>query len=54
MYCKNYAVVSVKLPFIPASALLGMRSTYIGQLVRAAAAPIILHMRTYIGVVAYA
>ena len=52
--CKNYAVVSVKLSFIPALALLGMHSTYIGQLVRAAAAPLILYMHPYIGKYAYA
>ena len=42
------------LAFIPPLALLGMLSTYIGQLVRAAAAPLILHMRTFIGGVANA
>ena len=31
-----------------------MRSTYIGQLVQAAAAPLILHMHAYIGGAAYA
>ena len=46
--------MSVKLWFIPALALLGKRSTYIGQLVRTATAPLILHMRAYIGGVAYA
>ena len=57
--CKNYANVAnvanvnVKLLFIPALALLGMRSTYIGQLVQAAAAPLILRMRACIGGVAY-
>ena len=45
--------MSVKLWFIPALTLLGMRSTYIGQLVRAASAPLILHMCAYIGGVAY-
>ena len=35
--------------FIPASALLGMRSIYIGQLVRPAAAPLMLRMCVYIG-----
>ena len=42
--------MNVKLPFILASALPGMCSTYIGQLVRAAAAPLILCMCTCIGV----
>ena len=46
--------MSVKLLFIPALALLGMRPTYIGQLVRAAAAPLILRMHAYIGGLAYA
>ena len=41
--------MSVKLWFIPALALLGKRSTYIGQLVRTATAPLILHMHAYIG-----
>ena len=53
LYCKNYGNVSVKLSFILASALVGMHSTYIGQLVWATAAPLILHMCTYIGGVAY-
>ena len=43
-----------KLTFITASALLGMCSIYIGQLVRAAAAPLILRMRACIGGVACA
>ena len=51
--CKNYAVESVMLTFIPASALLGMLSTYIGQLVRPTAAPLIFCMHIYIGGVAY-
>ena len=42
--------MSVKLSFILASALVGMHSTYIGQLVRAAAASLILRMCVYIGV----
>ena len=37
-----------------ALALSGMRSSCIGQLVRAAAAPLILRMRASIGGVAYA
>ena len=43
----------VKLAFIAASALLGMCSIYIGQLVRATAASLILRMRAYTGGVAY-
>ena len=46
--------MSVKLMFIPVSALLGMHSTYTGQLVPAAAAPLILCMCAYIGGVAWA
>ena len=45
--------MSVKLSFIPASALVGMRSTYIGQLMRSAATPLILRMRACMGGVAY-
>ena len=45
--------MNVKLLFIPALALLGMHSTYIGQLVRAAATPLILRMHACIGGVAY-
>ena len=52
-YCKNYANVSVKLPFIPAPALVGMRSIYKGQLVRSVAAPFILRMHACVGGVAY-
>ena len=51
--CKNYTKMSVKLSFIPASALVGMHSTYIGQLMQSAAAPLILRMHTCIGSVAY-
>ena len=47
--CKNYPNVSVKLLFIPASALVGMHSTHIGQLMPSAAAPLILCMRACIG-----
>ena len=46
--------MSFKLAFITASALLGMRSIYIGQLVRAAAAPLTLCMHAYTRGVAYA
>ena len=35
--------------FIPTSALLGMHSIYIGQLLQPAAAPLILRMHVYIG-----
>ena len=48
LFFKNYAVVSVKLPFIPALAPLGMHSTYIGQLVQAAT-PYIAHAGVYRG-----
>ena len=51
--CKNYTIVSVKLSFILASALVGMHSTYLGQIIWSAAAPLILRMRTCIGGVAY-
>ena len=40
------------LTFIPTSALLGMPSIYMGQLVQPAAAPLILRMHVYIRVVA--
>ena len=53
-YCKNYATVRFKLTFIRASALVSMHSTYIGQLVQASAAPLILHMHACLGGVAYA
>ena len=39
--------------FIATSALLGMSSIYIGQLVRATAAPLILCMRAHTGGVGY-
>ena len=42
----------VKLTFIPASALLAMRSIYIGQLLGPAAAPLIMRMHTRLGGVA--
>ena len=45
-HCKNYANVRFKLTFIRASALVAMRSTYTGQLMRASAAPLILRMHT--------
>ena len=51
---KNHVNVRFKLTFIRASALVAMRSTYLGQLVQASAAPLILHMCTYLGGVAYA
>ena len=51
--CKNYTNVRFKLMFIWVLALVAMHSTYIGQLVRASAAPLILHMHAYLGVVAY-
>ena len=51
--CKNYANVSVKLMFILALALVGMHSTYIGQLVGDSAAPLILEMHVSIGGGAY-
>ena len=41
-----------KLTFIPASALLAMRSIYIGQLLGPAAAPLIMCMRVHLGGVA--
>ena len=41
-----------KLTFIPASALLAMHSTYIGQLLRPAAVPLIVHMHVLLGGVA--
>ena len=53
-YCKNYANVRFKLTFIQALALVTMRSTYIGQPVRASAAPLILHMRACLGGLTYA
>ena len=40
--------------FIPASALLAMRSIYIGQLLRSAAAPFIVRMHVRLGGVAMA
>ena len=42
----------VKHTFIPASALLAMHSIYIGQLLRPAAAPLIMCIRTRLGAVA--
>ena len=38
--------------FIPTLALLAMRSIYIGQLLRPAAVPLIVHMRVILGGVA--
>ena len=38
--------------FIPASALLAVRSIYIGQLLGPAAAPLIVRMRAHLGSVA--
>ena len=40
--------------FIPASALVAMRSIYIGQQLRPAAAPLIVHMHVHLGGVASA
>ena len=39
----------VQLTFIPASALMAMHSIYIGQLVRPAAAPLIVCMCVHLG-----
>ena len=41
-----------KQTFILASALVAMHSIYIGQLLRSAAAPLIVHMRVRLGGVA--